>query len=298
MNALPPAASSFYDMINAATSPDQLANLGRALWHQWSKGDFGDEDATFLSEAIEKRKPQHRPVTMKAIGAQQSRISRFAPRQRPRSPDRKASRERRRTLGSSSSMPPELRALFTEGQRAVLAIVCGEVKHHGTCDLPNDKTAALAGVCRTTVQTTIHEARRLGLILVTERPRPGQKNLTNLIRVMSREWLTWLKRGPAAHRPHLAEIGADRLKRTPGHGVSETGDPGTGQPSLDSRIGSNSVKKVSTTKSTDLRKQAAIQGTRSAYPSNGARSDRVWRPEDGGGYGRIALARDLPGTKS
>lgn len=288
MSALSPAAADFYDTINAATTPDQLANLGRALWHQWGKGDFGDEDATFLSGAIEKRKPQHRPATMKAIGAQQSRISRFTPRHRPRSPDRKASRDRRRTLGSSSSMPPELRALFTEGQRAVLAIVCGEVKHHGTCDLPNDKMAALAGVCRTTVQTTIHEARRLGLIHVTERPRPGQKNLTNLLRVMSPEWLTWLKRGPTVHRPRAVNMGVENPKHTPGLCVSETGDPDAGQPSLSSGIGSNSVKMVSTTKNTDLRKEEAIQRNRSTYPSNRARADRGWTLENGGGYGRVA----------
>jgi hypothetical protein len=280
MNALSPAASDFYDLINAAVSPDQLANLGRALWHQWGKGDFDDEDATFLSEAIEKRKPQHRSAAMKAIGALKGRISRFAPRQRPRSPDRKASRDRRRTLGSSSSMPPDLRALFTEGQRAVLAIVCGEVKHHGTCDLPNEKIAALAGVCRTTVQTTVHEARRLGLIHVAERPRPGQKNLTNLIRIMSREWLTWLKRGPTAHRPPVANKGVAHLKHTPG-GVSETGDQDTGQPSLDGSIGSNSVKMVSATKNTDLRREEAIQENRSTGPSDRARLARRRTPAKG-----------------
>jgi hypothetical protein len=208
MNALSPAASVFYDTINSATTPDQLANLGRALWHQWGRGDFSDEDATFLSDAIEKRKPQRRAGTMKAVGAPWTGISRFTPRQRPRSPDRKASRDRRRTLGSSSSMPPDLRALFTEGQRAVLAVMCGEVKLHGTCDLPNDRMAALAGVCRTTVQTTMHEARRLGLIHVTERPRPGRKNLTNIIRIMSRDWLTWVNRGPTAHRPARANRGS------------------------------------------------------------------------------------------
>jgi hypothetical protein len=264
MNALSPAASVFYDIINAATSPDQLANLGRTLWHQWGKGDFSDEDATFLSEAIEKRKPQHRPVTMKAVGALQSRISRFTPRQRPRSPDRKASRDRRRTLGSSSSMPPTLRALFTEGQRAVLAIVCGEVKHHGTCELPYDKIAALAGVCRTTVQTTMHEARRLGLINIAERPLPGRKNLTNVIRIMLCEWLAWLKRGPTAHRPP-----------TP---LSHGGG-----------IGSNSVKMVSTTKNTDLRKEEVIQETRGTSPSNRGRSARGWTPKKENAYARIAL---------
>jgi hypothetical protein len=119
-------------------------------------------------------------------------------------------------LGGSAVLPPQLRCAYTEGQRSVLTIIAGEVKHHGICDLPIDKIAALAGVCRTTVQTTLHEARRLFHIQVTERPQWGRKSLTNVVRVISDEWLIWIKRGPVAHRP--------------------------------SGIGSNSVKMVSTTK--------------------------------------------------
>jgi hypothetical protein len=129
-------------------------------------------------------------------------IAAARPRQRPRSPDRKASRDRRRRLGGSSALPDTLRHHYTEGQRAVLCIVAGEVKRHGVCDLPIDKIAALAGVGRTTVQTTMHIAwKALGHIKITRRPRRGQKSLTNLVEVKSPEWLTWLKRGPSAHKP-------------------------------------------------------------------------------------------------
>jgi hypothetical protein len=81
--------------------------------------------------------------------------------------------------------------------------------------------AARAGVCRTTVQTTLHEASRLGHIKITERPRPGRKHLTNLVEIISAEWRIWIKRAPSAAR----------------------------------RIGSNSVKMVSTTKNTGIRKK-------------------------------------------
>jgi hypothetical protein len=37
--------------------------------------------------------------------------------------------------------------------------------------------------------------RRLGLITVEERRRRGQKSLTNLVRIISAEWLTWLRNG-------------------------------------------------------------------------------------------------------
>src|SRR5258706_11602424 len=128
------------------------------------------------------------------------RMSRFMPRQRQRSPDRKASRDRRRILGGSSALPDNLRQYYTEGQRAVLCIVAFEIKRHGICDLPNDKIAALAGVCRTTVQTAMHEARRLMHIRIHERPQHGRKSLTNVVEVISPEWRTWLQRGPSASR--------------------------------------------------------------------------------------------------
>jgi hypothetical protein len=86
-----------------------------------------------------------------------------------------------------------------------------------------DKIAALAGVCRTTVQTTMHEARLLGHIRITERPQPGRKSLPNVVEITSLEWRTWIQRGPSAHR----------------------------------QIGSKSMKMVSTTKNTDLRKKGA-----------------------------------------
>lgn len=209
MNALSPAASLFYDSIKGAASPDQLDNLGRAVWHHWGKGEFTDDEATFLNSAIDNRRPLGRrassapgAVTAKPVGRLHARLgSRFTPRQRQRSPDRQASRDRRRRLGGSSALPDTLRHHYTEGQRAVLCIIAGEIKHHGVCDLPIDKIAALAGVCRTTVQTTLHEARRLNHIRITERPIPGRKHLPNLIEIASAEWRTWLKRGPSAHRP-------------------------------------------------------------------------------------------------
>lgn len=123
------------------------------------------------------------------------------PRQRPRSPNRKASRDRRRRLGGSSALPDTLRSHYTEGQRAVLCIVAGEVKHHGICDLPIDKIGALAGVCRTTVQTTLHLAKALRHIAITYRPRRGLKSLTNVVEITASEWVLWIKRGPTAHRP-------------------------------------------------------------------------------------------------
>ena len=115
-------------------------------------------------------------------------------------------------LGGSGVLPPNIRHHYTLGQMSILCIIAGEIKHHGICDLPIDKIAALAGVCRTTVQTTLYDADELHHhIDVTRRPRPGQKHLANVVKIISPEWLAWIKRGPTAHRPG---IGSNLLTRS------------------------------------------------------------------------------------
>jgi len=250
------AAYTLYDAINRAQSAEELHELARSVWQGYGAGALSDDDASFLGGSIERRRPRWRntaPGFHKSVGDLASRVgSRFTPRQRPRSLDRKASRDRRRRLGGSSALPDTLRHHYTEGQRAVLCIIASEVKHHGYCDLPIDKIGALAGVCRTTVQTTLHEARRLGHIKITERPVPGRKNLTNIVEITSREWQPWIARGPAAHRP----------------------------------IGSKTANLVSTTKSTDRREREirensdSLSATKQAIPKRAEHSDcHPWQPE-------------------
>lgn len=120
------------------------------------------------------------------------------------------SRGRRRMLAGDASMPPGLRAQFSEGERAALTVIVGEVKHHGVCDFPIDKIAALAGVGRTTVQNAVRHAKRLGAIRVTARPQRRRKSLPNLVEVISPEWLTWLRRGPRT-RPATIQTGFNAL---------------------------------------------------------------------------------------
>ena len=126
-------------------------------------------------------------------------------------------------LGGSGCMPA---TMYTEGERAALCVISGEIKRQGLCELSIDEIAARAGVCRTTVQNAIHEARLLSHITVLERPRRGMKSLTNVVRICSREWLSWIRRAPSAAR----------------------------------LIGSNPVKKLSPTEIIDLRKQVSCNG--------------------------------------
>jgi hypothetical protein len=107
-------------------------------------------------------------------------------------------RNRKRRLGGSSALPDTLRHYFTEGERSVLCIVSGEVKHHGICDLSIDEMADRAGVGRTTVQNTLHEARRLGLVKITARPVRGKPSKTNLVEIASHEWKSWISRASSA----------------------------------------------------------------------------------------------------
>ncbi|MGU3496291.1 hypothetical protein ACLBXM_19805 [Xanthobacteraceae bacterium A53D] len=195
-------AAQFMVAINQAATPAQLDHLTREIWAAHGADRLSDDDAQSLAECVAQRRPvRSADIHVNPIKTMAGRLgSIFKPRQRPRSPDRQASRDRRRNLGGSGALPSPLRSLYTEGQRAVLCIVAGEVDRHGRCDLPIDQIAALAGVGRTTVQTAMHEARRLGHIRITVRPQRGRKNLPNVVEIISPEWLLWLKRGAKGRR--------------------------------------------------------------------------------------------------
>ena len=92
-------------------------------------------------------------------------------------------------------MPPALACKFTVSELAVLRIIGDEVRQHGQCDRCVDELAARAGVCRRMVQNAIREAARLGLLTVEERRREGRRNLPNIVRIVSKEWTSWLARG-------------------------------------------------------------------------------------------------------
>ena len=93
-------------------------------------------------------------------------------------------------------MPAKIAASLTTAELAVLTVIARQVQRAGACVLPVDAIAALAGVSRTTVKRALRQAKLLGLLLVKERRIPGRKSLTNVVRVISPEWLGWLKLQP------------------------------------------------------------------------------------------------------
>ena len=107
--------------------------------------------------------------------------------------DRARSRERRRRLAYSGPMPAHLVQSFTPTEVAVLRMVADEHRDRGGCDRSIDEIAARAGVCRRTVQNALCHAERLGLVSITERRIAGRRNLSNIVRIVSREWLAWIE---------------------------------------------------------------------------------------------------------
>jgi hypothetical protein len=131
------------------------------------------------------------------IGGPKSKLALGWPRRRPqRMPDREKSRERARILGGTTALPPQVRAKYTQCEQSVLAIIAGEVKRDGVCDLAVGAIAAKAGVCVRTVQNAVAEAIRQRHLAREERCPPGRKNLTNILRITSSEWLAWIQHAP------------------------------------------------------------------------------------------------------
>ena len=141
---------------------------------------------------------------------------------RPISPDREASRGRRRTLGGSSALPDKIRRQSTEGERAALCVVAGEIRRRGICDLAVDAIAALAGICRTTAQNALRKAAALGHASVERRPMRGRRSLTNIIRITCTEWRAWI--GRAARLIGFKSLNPTKRKKESGYRGRQEGE--------------------------------------------------------------------------
>src|ERR687893_510703 len=181
--------------IDGARTLTQLDHLSRSIWQGLAAGAVADDDAQALAERLHARRSVLRGE-IKPVGIPAGRPSIFLPRRLQRAPQRPVAIARRRHLAASGPMPPALACKFTVSELAVLRIVGDEVRQHGHCDRCVDEIAARAGVCRSMVKNAIRTAARLGLLTVEERRREGRRNLPNVVRIISREWLTWLARGP------------------------------------------------------------------------------------------------------
>jgi hypothetical protein len=163
-----------------AASRSRLPDVATVMWRAYGAGQISEAEAEALSALIEARKalPATPAAPRRPVGS------------RPRSD---ASMERRRRWAASGRLPPAIAARFTLAETAVLAIVSAETARRGDCRLYVDHIAAVAGVSRSTVKTAIRQARTLGLITVEERPQTAFRNLSNVVRIVSKEWTAWLR---------------------------------------------------------------------------------------------------------
>lgn len=123
-------------------------------------------------------------------------LSRFHRPRPQRSPDREKSIHRRRTLAATWPMPPVMAGMLTTSQVAYARIIADEVHRTGRCELTLDEIAARGGMCRKTAKRAQDRLAELEWITVAERPVEGRKHLSNVVRIVSGEWSTWIKMGP------------------------------------------------------------------------------------------------------
>ena len=163
-----------------ATPRHRLAEISAAVWKGFAAGAVSEDEAQQLAELIEARKAAAmvpaRPA--RRVGS------------RPRS---SASLERRRAWTGSGWMPPAIAARFTMGEAAAIGVVVAEIAARGQCMLSIGAIAGRAGVCATIVRNALRQARTLGLLHVEPRRMARDRNLPNVVTIISRELELWVR---------------------------------------------------------------------------------------------------------
>lgn len=205
--------------IGGAATLAQMDALSRQVWQAHASGAVTDDEAQGLAEALHTRRNAIREAVA-PVGIPLGRVTLFPPKRLQRAPERSVAIERRRRLACSGPMPPALASRFTTGQLAVLRVVGDEMARNGVCGLCIDAIAARAGVCRRLAQAAIRLAEGDGLLTIQERRHQGRKSDPNVVRIISREWLQWLRRGGRSVAPALlGSIGCKSVRPT------DRGDP-------------------------------------------------------------------------
>src|SRR3712207_2400549 len=207
--------------IDGARTLTRLDHLSRSIWQGLAAGAVADDDAQALAERLHARRSVLRGE-IKPVDLPPGRPSIFPPKRLQRAPHRPVAIARRRHLAASGPMPPGLACKFTVSELAVLRIIGDEVRQRGCCARCVDEIAARAGVCRRMVQNAIREAARLGLLTIEERRREGRRNLPNVIRIVSKEWTSWIARGGRASCSQAEPlIGCKKMRPTDNQGKTE-----------------------------------------------------------------------------
>lgn len=173
-----------------AAPKHKLPEVAAVMWRAFGLGQVTEAEAEELSGLIEARKvlaaAQTATSGQKPLGA-------ALPRRGGSRPRTDASMERRRRWLAAGRLPPQIAARYTLAQHAVMAVIAAETARRGDCRLCHAHIAALAGVSRSTVRATIRHARALGHVTVEERRLSAWRNDSSIVRIVSREWLGWLR---------------------------------------------------------------------------------------------------------
>jgi hypothetical protein len=100
------AATTLYDAIDRAKTPDQLDHVARTLWDVCGEGAISEDDATFLSECIDRR----RPMSRRASALQAARPLRRAQQRTAPRLCREANPRSRRVMRGGKYLPPRVLA--------------------------------------------------------------------------------------------------------------------------------------------------------------------------------------------
>ena len=142
-----------------------------------------------------------RPAT-KAFERQQAinaavQVLKKAARSRLPPEERRKEIGRRRKWAGGGNMPADVRACYSEAERAALSVIVEQCKRKGFCDLCIDEIASIAGVKRTSVQNAVRKARskeHAHISVRERRPQKGAMSLTNIIKIIGKTWLNWIER--------------------------------------------------------------------------------------------------------
>ena len=190
-----------------------LDALAKEVWRAFGSDVLSGAEASELCEAIAARR---------AVPTSFAKIAKL--RRNGSRPRTRASLERRRSWAAGSWMPPALAAGFTQAENAALAVIIREIALTGRCGLPMDAIAARAGVCTTSARNAVREARRRGILRVEERRVSYDRNLPNLITVVSRELALWIR---TRTRAEGQGGGVKSVSPTPNHLSPSSARPAT-----------------------------------------------------------------------
>lgn len=180
---------------------DRLPAVASAVWAAFGAGELTEAEAGDLQAAISLRTAVARPEPV--VRARCARKPRAV---------LTARRERSRRWAAAGRMPPAIACRFTAGEQAALAVLSREIGTRGTCTLSVKAIGDLAGVSESTVKRAMREARALGLISIEERRVSRYRSETNLVRILDRAWLAWIRTRGGVQR----ESGTDTSVLEPG----------------------------------------------------------------------------------